>query len=80
LVLDLSIKMPGANYWAEGKRQDFQVPGGRLRKAGKEGRILPCAGGRKDDQPCEILGGANIGCFSKWEVRNITKLRADLGC
>jgi hypothetical protein len=40
LVLDLSIKMSGANYWVEGKRQDFWFPGGRLRDAGEEGRIF----------------------------------------
>jgi hypothetical protein len=37
LVLELSVKMPGANYWAEGKRWDFRVPVGELRR---------CRGGR----------------------------------
>jgi hypothetical protein len=29
------IKMLGANFWEEGKRRDFQVPGDRLRDVGE---------------------------------------------
>jgi len=42
----------------------------------EEERFLPCFRGRKG----EILGRSTIGCFSRKEVRTITKLRADLGC
>jgi hypothetical protein len=65
--------MLGANCWAEGKRQDFWVPRGRLRVTGEEGRIWLCFRRRKGDTE-------TVGCFSREEVRNITKLRADLGC
>jgi hypothetical protein len=51
LVLDGSIKMPRANYWAERKRRDFWVPTDKLRDAGRgRGReISPCFGRRKGD-------------------------------
>jgi hypothetical protein len=72
--------MPGANSWVEEKRQNFQDPKGKLRDAGGGREMSPCFGGRKGDQLCEISGGAAIGHFPRQEVRNIPKLRADLGC
>ena len=59
------------------KRRNFQVPADRLAASG---------GGKESHQPCEILSGVAIGHFpdwawgSRWEIRNATKLRADLGC
>jgi hypothetical protein len=46
LILDLSVKMPGANYWVEGKRRDIQVPTGKLRDSGGEKEISSCFRGR----------------------------------
>jgi hypothetical protein len=68
-------------------RRDFQFSLSQARdtKKKKEEEDLPCFGGRKSHQPYEIKGGVAIGHFPSWtwvsrQVRNITKLRADLGC
>jgi hypothetical protein len=39
LVLDVSVKMPGANFWVEEKRQDFWVPKGedKVNQKGERG-------------------------------------------
>ena len=64
MVLDLSIKMPGANYWAEGKRQDFQVPGGGGKEMQRRKIVFPpCFRGKKGDQPWEISDGVVLGCL-----------------
>lgn len=34
----------------------------------------------EEEKVCKTSGGATIGHFSRQEVRNITKLMADLGC
>ena len=65
---------------AEGKKRDFQVFTGRLRDAGRRREIVPCFGGRKGDQPCEISGAVAIGHFLRREIRNATKQRTFLGC
>ena len=74
MVLDRSIKMAGANCWAEGKRQDFCVPTGRLRDTKRVKEISPCFGRRKGDQPYGISGGATIGLFTR-QIMNTTKQR-----
>lgn len=45
---------------------------------GREREISPCFGGRKGNQQGEISGRVAIGEFSRWDIRNIIKLRADL--
>ena len=75
LVLDPAIKMPMANDWSE----EAGFPGScrqarRCRKRkGYGGR-----GGGGSHQPCEISGGVAIGRFPSQEIRNTTKLRAEL--
>lgn len=39
-------------------RWDFHVPGGKGRGKVGKGEFLPCLGGRKMEQPCEVLGEA----------------------
>jgi hypothetical protein len=53
---------------------ELQVPTGRLGDAGGEKRFALLW--RENHQPCEILGGVAIGV----EIRNATKLRADVRC
>ena len=68
------------------KRWDFQYPAGRLADTGRGKRfaMLWRERERESHQPCEISGGVTIGCFldwawgSRWEIRNTTKVRADL--
>ena len=53
MVLNLSVKKPWANCWAEG----IGVTSGSL-EAGESGRERqPCFGERKAKQPCEISTG-----------------------
>lgn len=59
------------------KRQDFQVLAGRLGDAGR-GKGMGGRGGGESHQPCEISGGVAIGRFPSQEIRNTTKLRAEL--
>ena len=66
------------------KMQGFQISTDRLGDTrGKENS--PCFRGRESHQSWEISGGVAIGCFPSWawgsrqDIRNITKLRADLG-
>jgi hypothetical protein len=83
LVLDQSVKMLAANELGRiGRTSSF--PAGRLTDAGEE-KSLTMLGREKEHQPSEISGGVAIGCFPSWawgsrqDIRNITKLRADLG-
>jgi hypothetical protein len=84
LFFDRSIKMPLANGWTE----EAGLPSSRrqAKRFRKKKEDSLCFRGRESHQPCEISGGVVIGCFpnwawgSRWEIRNTTKLRADLGC
>lgn len=51
----------------------------RLRDAGRKGEFSPCFGGRKGEQPCEILCRLAIGHFPRREMRNVTKAEGNLG-
>ena len=83
LVLDQSIKMLAANGWAE--KAGFPGTQTQVRRHRRRNKISPCFRGRENYQPCEVSGGVDIGCFPHWacgsrrEIRNTTKLRADLG-
>ena len=63
------------------KRQDFQVPSGKLGDTGGGKRIHHVL---EAERACEISGGVAIGRFPDWawgsrrKIRNATKLRADL--
>ena len=73
LVCDRSIKMPTTNGCAEGRRGGTS---GSL-EAGEETQ------GRRENFTMflrEISGGVDIGRLPRQKIRNITKLRADLGC
>jgi hypothetical protein len=48
-------------------RQDFWVV--RLREAGRGREFSPCFGGRKGEQPSEILARVAIGHFLRQEIR-----------
>jgi hypothetical protein len=83
LVLDQSIKMPKANGWQ--KKQDFLVPSGRLGDAERGKGIHHVSGGER--AICHVRSGMewplatvpNWAWGSKQEIRNATKMRADLG-
>jgi hypothetical protein len=60
--------MPVAICWAKENRQNFQVPGDRLRDLGEEKRISPCFEGRKGDLTCDISGRACVGRFSMFDT------------
>ena len=66
------------------KRQNFQVPTGKLRDPEGERRFTMLWRERESHQPCEILGRVAIGCFPNWawgsrrKIRNATKLSTDL--
>jgi hypothetical protein len=40
-VLDLSVKMPGAECWVKGRRWDFQVPGRGDEKMQRRKGVFP---------------------------------------
>ena len=57
MVLDLSVKKARGQLLGRRYRGNFQVPGGKGRyKEGKRG-FVPCFGGRRMQQSCEVLGG-----------------------
>jgi len=68
-----------ANNWAG-------LPGShkQVRRHRRKKNKLPCFRGRESHEPCEISGGVATGHFpswawgSRWEIRDTTKLRADL--
>lgn len=84
LILDQSIKMLMANGWEE--EVGFLGYSRRLGETKRETKDPPCFRGGESSQPCKISWEVAIGRFSdlawssRQEIRNTTKLRADLGC
>jgi hypothetical protein len=76
--------MIAVNGWEE----EVELPGScrRARRHWGRKKNFLCFEGRESHQSCEISGRVAIGCIPDWawgsrqEVRNATKLRADLGC
>jgi hypothetical protein len=53
LVLDPSVKKAGGQLLGRRYRWDFWVPGGNSRHKEGEEVLLPCFGGRRNQQPWE---------------------------
>lgn len=58
------------------KEAGLPSPCRQAKRCRKRKGVLIMLQREKGDQPCEILGGAAIGCFPRQEIRNATKLRA----
>lgn len=65
LAPDWSIKMPGTNFWAKGKKWDVHVPCRQAKRCWKKGRFCHALEGEKmlghgrlwaEWSPCETLG------------------------
>jgi hypothetical protein len=89
LVLDLSVKKPWANCWAEVIVGTSGMPHASWQTQEREEGTVPCFRGKTANQPCEISGGAATGHFHRRETGNDDlelkvaeqlKLSADLGC
>ena len=77
-VLNPSIKTLAANVLGRiGGTSSFPI--GRQAGSREKGDFSILQRG-KGDHPCEISGRVDIGRLSRQEVRNIIKLRVDLGC
>jgi len=78
--LGLAYRFRGSVHYHQGRKEAGLMGLHRQRDTRKGKGILQWFGGRKGDQPFETFGGAAIGCFLGWAIRNTTKLRAALGC